>query len=490
MTGIVRSAARGLAKRRLRKLDKTGPLDILRQLLFDARHTRWGKAHGYEELAQATDCYERYRDRLPIIDYHDWVEWLGDKSPLNNEGPVPLIDEAWPGKIDTFCLSSGTTSGRSKYIPYSKEMATVNRVAALDFFAAMVAKEPTAAPPFTRSLYMSGSTDVTRNHHGSLCGDMSALTKYLAPKVLEMITLPPRSISSLEPWEKRLDALARLCIRTPRIGMISGIPIWQLSLLEAVVEQGGKPLPQILPHLRYIVHGGMSIAPYRQRLKEIAGDAVHFLETYAASETGITAWQFPGEDGMRLWQQYRVFYEFEDDNGQVLLAPELQPGVAYNLIVSSCAGLWRYRIGDKVVFKSIKPLILDYVTRDKTTSAFDEKITEKEIERAISAATPSFADYAMGPDVSNRRHMWFVIGDAFPDQSWMDGVDDFLRANNMDYDDYRGDGRIHGPVCVNEPDRSRFLKQLGKVEGGQRKFPRLLSPDEVAKLKTLYQLEA
>lgn len=464
------------AKTRTGIRHEQGSLATLTQLLRSAQRTRYGQKHGFAEILASRDLYSAFCKQVPLIDYQGWVDFL----PISpHDKVVPLIDQAWPGEINVFCLSSGTTSGRTKYIPYSKAMTQVNRQAALDMFAHMVHAAPDITPPVGRSFYMTGSTNITTNEQGCLCGDMSGITRYLAPKMLDAITLPPRSIASLEPWEKRLEAMVDMCQSRRDISAIFGIPIWQLTLLEALEAATGKRPAEIMPGLRYIVHGGMSMAPYRERVKELVGDRVQLIEIYAASETGITAFSLPGEKGMRFWENYRVFYEFEDDEGQICLSQDIQVGKPYKLIVSSCSGLWRYRIGDVVVFRQKSPLILDYVTRDKTTSAFDEKVTEKELELALARMTPTFADFSVGPDIKERRHVWFLMGDAVPSEDWVAALDQHLRAQNQDYDDYRGDGRIAHPVAVPIASRGEFLTAMGRSEGGQRKFPRLLGPDEV-----------
>ena len=379
-----------------------------------------------------------------------------------------------------FCLSSGTTTGRTKYIPYSREMARVNRKAAFDFFATYLAEQPSIAPLLSRTLYLSGSTRLGRDANGVIAGDMSGLTKYLAPKLLDGLVLPSREVSSLEPWETRLKALIGVCRKERDIGVISGIPIWQLTLLEAVQEAAGRSISEVLPRLRYLIHGGMSIAPYREKLAAIAGPEVSFLEVYAASEAGIAAFQLPGESGMRFFQGYDVFYEFEDESGRITTSDGIQPGYSYRLLISNCSGLWRYRIGDCLVFEQTDPLILSHVSRDKTTSAFDEKVTERELEEAMLGMENPVADFSLGPDVEARRHVWFLMTHEPQSPSWLEKLDRRLRDSNQDYDDYRGDGRIQTPICVCVENRAAFLELLGREEGGQRKFPRLLSPGEVA----------
>ena len=72
---------------------------------------------------------------------------------------------------------------------------------------------------------------------------------------------------------------------------------------------------------RSIEHFGRELAAGRPI--ELLDDEVLMLEVYAASETGITAFTVPGEEGMRFWECYDVFYELETPEGEVITAQEL-----------------------------------------------------------------------------------------------------------------------------------------------------------------------
>ncbi len=463
------------AQFRCRRPQTESANSTLVKLLKAAKATRFGREFGFDQIIASENIYQSFCERLPVIDYAGWVAWLADLNPHLEEGPRKLIHQSWPGVIDTFCLSSGTSSGRTKYVPYSKEMIRINQKAAVDLIARLVLA---GYPLLSKSLYMSGCTNLERNRHGVLAGDMSAITKFLAPAIAKRFTLPPQNIAAIDDWSERLNALVELCKGPQSIHLLSGIPVWQLTLLEQLNAED----PAYLDQFRFLIHGGMSITPYRQRIESLLPDDAQLIEVYAASEIGIAAFQVPGEQGMRFFNQYQVFYEFEDENGQILPIQSIQADIAYNLIISSCAGLWRYRIGDQLVFKTTDPLVLDRVQRDKTMSTFDEKVTEFECQTVMQQMSPSMADYSVGPDIENRRHVWFLLTDELLSEEWIQKLDHYLRLQNQDYDDYRTDGRINHPTfkCVNN--RKNYLETIGRAEGGQRKFPRLLSSDEVSKL--------
>ncbi|MCB1043740.1 MAG: GH3 auxin-responsive promoter family protein [Acidobacteria bacterium] len=468
-TGLSDRLGRFWARRRIR-IPASDPRDTLFRLVARAQETRFGQEHQFKSLLKAPDLYPVFREQINPTDYADWTAWLGQRAPRDEATAAPLVNEGWPGVIDTYCLSSGTSTGRTKFIPYSQDMIRVNRRAALDLTAHLI--EAGFQPLASKSLYMSGSTKLHRNVNGVLAGDMSALTKYLAPRWLDLFAMPPQRISSLPDWNQRLEATIGLFESRSDIALLSGIPIWQLTLLEHLSEKART-------QIRFLVHGGMSIAPYRARMQSLLPAEVQFVEVYAASELGIGAFQWPGEQGMRFTPHYDVFYEFECENGQIIPLWEVKPGHAYQVLVTCCSGLWRYRIGDQLVFSQTDPLILSHVARDKTMSAFDEKVTEGECAEAMAKIQPTFADYSVGPDLEGRCHVWFVVTSEPLPQGWVQQLDRHLRDCNQDYDDYRSDGRIKEPQAVRISDRGAYLRRLGRDEGGQRKFPRLLSATEV-----------
>ena len=106
---------------------------------------------------------------------------------------------------------------------------------------------------------------------------------------------------------------------------------------------------------------------------------------------------------------------------------------------------------------------------------------------ALKEVCPQIADFSLGPDLESSCHAWFLItSDPLPADT-ASKLDQRLCDQNQDYDDYRQDGRIQKPYVVAWADRGNFLSLLGREEGGQRKFPRLLSPGEVDLLKSSFK---
>ena len=91
---------------------------------------------------------------MPLREYEAfWKDYWQPAFPR-------LADVTWPGPIPYFALSSGTTSGTTKYIPVSPQMLASNRRAALTTLALFLSAHP-GTPLFTgRIFFLGGSTDL------------------------------------------------------------------------------------------------------------------------------------------------------------------------------------------------------------------------------------------------------------------------------------------------------------------------------------------
>ena len=107
--------AKQLARRARKRINKwaENPIEtqqrVFEQLIQKAKHTDFGKAHGFDQIQNHKDFIKR----VPIADY----EGL---RPYVDRVVAGEADVLWPGKPLYFAKTSGTTSG-TKYIPLTKE---------------------------------------------------------------------------------------------------------------------------------------------------------------------------------------------------------------------------------------------------------------------------------------------------------------------------------------------------------------------------------
>jgi hypothetical protein len=466
---------------------------IFSRLINKAAATQFGKDHGFASFAKMPfrQAYAEHRKNVPIRTYQDfWADYFGQYFHETNGARNLILDDVtWPGRIPFFCETSGTTAP-TKYIPFSTEMFTANKRAALDLAACYLAGNPSARLLSGKLLYMAGNTTLTDLGPGIQSGDMSAITLCKRPFYLKPFVAPDPAISAL-PWEEKLDALARLLVSGANIRGISGVPPWILLLLKRCLEFGGKPLPELLPDLELVIHAGTSMKPYRREFDALFGSkAPHFLELLPSSEA-FMAFQAFGEEQMRLAPYYGVFFEFlpmEDLDERVIPAADagaipleaIETGRRYAVILSTCAGLWRYHIGDTIRFHSRTPLTMEFTGRDRFLDRFEEKVTQGEVEEAVASLNKldgvAVNEFMIGPDISERLHLWVLAmgkGRNHDPAELALRLDNTLKTPNADYATFRFQGRINAPLVLTAKQDLiyRWSKEVRGKLGEQSKIP-------------------
>src|SRR5690606_38554665 len=98
-------------------------------------------------------------------------------------------------------------------------------------------------------------------------------------------------------------------------------------------------------------------------------------------------------EGLRLIADHGIFFEFvpldelSSPNPTRHWVRDIVPGVNYAVVLTTCAGLWSYVLGDTVKFLDTSPPRLLVTGRTSYyLSAFGEHLTGEEVERAVSTA--------------------------------------------------------------------------------------------------------
>ncbi|MFO0930297.1 MAG: GH3 auxin-responsive promoter family protein [Gemmataceae bacterium] len=411
------AALRAYARHRVAAVDRQNPRRVqertLRRLVARAAHTRFGRDHDFAGVRTVAD----YQARVPLRDYEAfWANYWRDAFPY-------LRGVTWPDPIPYFALSSGTTSGATKYLPLSRALLRSNTKAALTSLAWFVAAHPDTALFHGRLFFLGGSTalvDLSAQHPDRrdggrrpiLGGDLSGITAVEASAWMRPFTFPPIELALLADWEEKLTRLATAAARLP-ITMLSGVPSWLLVLFDRLRQVTGKAtIAEVWPTLRLVIHGGTRFDPYRDLFcRQIGSDAVRYTEVYPASEAYIAA-RDPRSGLLRLLLDHDVFYEFvpvEDlDSPRPArhTVDRVEPGVNYAVVLTTCAGVWSYLLGDTVIFERRDPPLLRFSGRTKYyLSAFGEHLISEEVERAVTEAAAATGGAAVD----------FHVGPVFPD---------------------------------------------------------------------------
>jgi hypothetical protein len=465
----------------------------LLHLVHQARDTRFGRDHGFAEVRSVCD----FQDRVGLRRYDEmWASYWQPGFPR-------LGGCTWPGTIPFFALSSGTTSGTTKYIPCSTAMNRANAWAAIDILVHHLANRPASRVLGGKSFMLGGSTDLVELAPGIRSGDLSGIAASQVPWWARRYSFPPPELALIADWEAKVERLVCTCQRED-IRAISGTPSWLAIFFERLLAQNpgrSAGLRAVFPNLELLVHGGVSFAPYRHRFAELLrGCPAEQREVYPASEGFFAiADRGPGE-GMRLIVDNGLFYEFVPPEELSRSEPrrcwlaDVQTGIDYALVVSSCAGLWSYVVGDVVRFIDLHPPRLLVTGRvSYFLSAFGEHLTGNEIEMAICQAADAihadvaeFAVGAMFPDASDSRggHTYVVEFDPPPPDPehikvFAQVLDESLCNANDDYRAHRSGGFGLRPPELIPVCRGTFaawMKQRGQL-GGQHKVPRIISDD-------------
>jgi hypothetical protein len=359
-------------------------LTQLRRILNVAANTEYGKSHDFAKIAAlpTRELLSAYRKTVPVRD----ISAFRPQIERMRSGAEP--DVLWPGVVKNYAQTSGTTAG-DKYIPVSDAMMNSNFRSALDIFAHAQRFGISLAHIMAgKCVFLGGSTNLETNAHGIKTGDLSGIVTPLIKWPLTQIYLPGKEIALLSHWPSKIDAMAKVCLNAD-VRMISGMASWALVLIEKVVElaraegRSVKTIADLWPNWTLFVHGGVKYTPFEPRVRaawsgsSTGPDVPNRLELYPASEGFIAMQDTKADPGLRLQADVFNFYEFvpleriDDVDPPAYMAHEVQKGVRYVVTMTTCAGLYRYVIGDVVEFDTI-PMAPDFdhmITGDLTTSS-------------------------------------------------------------------------------------------------------------------------
>lgn len=459
----------------------------LKMLLAKAADTEIGRRYGFKELAALKNPYQAFRLRIPVVAYEDIRSSVmrmvsGEESVL------------WPGKCMNYAQSSGTSGGKSKYIPVTEDSLRLNHYrGGADCVAHYLRANPRSRMFSGKGFILGGSfaSELHPDNPQVKVGDLSATLIDRINPLANMVRIPEKKTALISDWQYKLPALVQAA-RDCNVTNISGVPSWFLTVLREIMKsKGADSISEVWPNLEVFFHGGISFEPYRSSYAEITDPAkMHFMETYNASEGFFAMQNTLGDRSMLLLIDGGVFYEFGsvDGSDRIVSAEEVVAGETYEMIITASNGLWRYRLGDTVRVVSVNPLKIVVAGRTKSfINAFGEEVMEENAERAIAQACRecqcAIKNYTAAPvyaaDGKRGRHEWLVEWETVPGDidKFAKALDMALRSLNSDYDAKRShDIFLDLPSIVTATPGlfDRWLKSAGNHKlGGQRKVPRL-----------------
>ena len=456
--------------------------ELLEHLLHTAKNTEIGKQYDFASIS----TYREFAERVPVTSYED--NHLQIERARKGESNI-----FWPTPIKWFAKSSGTTNSKSKFIPVSSaSLEHCHYAASKDLLCMYLNNNPDANLFLGKSLRLGGSKELYKEN-ATVYGDLSAILIDNMPFWAEYSSTPNNEVSLMADWELKMQAIVDQTIQE-NVTSLAGVPSWMLVLLNNVLESTGKSnLFEIWPNLEVYFHGGVNFDPYIEQYNAILPkDNFRYYEIYNASEGFFAIQDRNANKELLLMLDYGIFYEFipMDTYGsaseKIIPLEQVQVAKNYAIVITTNAGLWRYKIGDTVRFTSISPFRIKVTGRTKHhINVFGEELIIENAEMALKQASKhtqcEIMDYTAAPIFMEGRekgaHEWIIEFKTPPkDLSlFTKSLDSALMDVNSDYQAKRFNN-----ITLNMPKvhvaRQRlfydWLKQKNKL-GGQHKVPRL-----------------
>jgi len=457
--------------------------NVLRQLLAKAEPTRIGKKFSFESI----EDYSTFHERVPLHVYNDIKSCIHEMK----EGRPDIL---WPGKIQKYAVSAGTT-GKGKHLPLSKARLVSDKRFMKKIAVSYFKQRPNPLRLLGKHLSLPGTIE----RHGSYqVGEVSGFSATGSPLWLRPLQLvKPATITQLN-FQEKFNLLIRNALNA-NVKVIIAAPNWILTLFQQAIKKTGKNnIAEIWPGLNLLVCGGIKLDNYRPHLEKLMGDHYpDFIETYGASEGYFAFSDDLNRHDLKLVIDNGIFYEFiedpqpGDDAGskqKVVPLWEVQPSVPYAMVVTTNGGLWRYMVRDIIEFTSTDPpRILVKGRVSEMLDDFGEALYIYEAEDVLHTSLRELnlqkSAFTIIPKLTAEsdvpRHHWLiqfseqVSGDEL--NKLAQKIDSKLQEINRHYATRREGGSLAMPKVqsITQQQINRWM-EAGNRAGAQGKLPKIV----------------
>lgn len=456
--------------------------ELLQKLLYKARNTEIGMKYDFASI----HTYDEFARRVPVQSYEEIFEDI----ERSRKGESNIF---WPKPICWFAKSSGTTNAKSKFIPVSEDSLEDCHYAGSKDLLCLYFNNNEESKLFTgKSLRLGGSKE-NYFEHGTMYGDLSAILIDNMPFWASFSSTPNNQISLMSDWEEKMETIIDVAVQE-NVTSLAGVPSWMLVLLQnALKKTGHTNLLDIWPDLEVYFHGGVNFDPYLTQYQNLVPSSdFKYYEIYNASEGFFAVQDRNDSKELLLMLDYGIFYEFipMDTYGtsqqRIIPLSAVEIGKNYAVVITTNAGLWRYKIGDTVRFTSISPYRIKVSGRTKHfINVFGEELivenADHALKRTAKLTNAEIVDYTAGPIFmeGNKKgaHEWIIEFRTPPNDIdyFRNCLDECLQELNTDYQAKRHNNMTLNMLQLNVAQPKLFYtwsKQNNKL-GGQHKIPRL-----------------
>ena len=464
--------------------------ELFEKLINQAKDTEYGKKYHFHTITKPAE----FAERVPVVTYEELFPYISRIM----QGEQNLL---WPSEIRWFAKSSGTTNAKSKFIPVSQEaLDDCHFKGGKDLLSIYINNHPNSKLFDGKVLAIGGSQQINQfdPNSNSYYGDVSAVIMKNLPLWAQFVRTPSLEIALMDEWEEKIELMAHATV-DENVTSISGVPTWTILLLQRILEIKGKSfVTEVWPNLELFIHGAVAFPPYKSLFQSLMGNSrMRYLETYNASEGFFGIQDSFDSEELLLMLDYGIYYEFmpfenlAQENPTIIGLEQVQLNKNYAMVITTNAGLWRYKIGDTIRFTSINPFRIKITGRTKHfINAFGEELVienaETAITRACTETDAEITNFTAAPvyltGKSKGGHQWIIEFAKDPNDFdlFCTTLDQALKELNSDYEAKRyRDLALQGPVIQKVPKDTfyNWMKRRGKL-GGQNKVPRLANNRE------------
>jgi hypothetical protein len=467
----------------------------LAKLLSRASYTEIGEKYHFDDILNSAlfgepkDFYEKFKSSIPVYDYNKIYNEFWHKT-IQGEPDI-----CWPGKVKYFALSSGTSEAASKQIPVTKAMSQAMQRSSIRLILTLGNYDSIPEKTFEKGMLMIGGSTTLSTKENRFEGDLSGINASMIPFWFKPYYKPGEKIASEIDWSKKLEDITREA-KDWDIGFVVGVPAWIQLLFERIIEHYKlNNIHELWPNMQVYSHGGVSFDPYKKGFEKLLGKPIIYINTYLASEGFIAYQTHPDAQGMRLTLDNGIFYEFIPFNEQnfnadgvmvehpeTLMIDEVEEGKEYAILITTCAGAWRYLIGDTVKFvnKANAEIIITGRTKH-FLSLCGEHLSVDNMNKAIDTVAQEMGivvkEFTVAGIANDRKfsHHWYVgTDDQVDSELLLQKIDSTLNELNDDYAVERKHAlKDIGITVLPNAAFYGWMESKGKM-GGQHKFPRVL----------------
>ena len=494
---LFNSVASWFLKKRIHQIElfMKYPNEVQQELLYSLINTASKTEVGLMSDFSSIKNYEDFKNRLPIVNYEDICEQI-ERCRMGEQNIF------WPTSIKWFAKSSGTSNAKSKFIPISTEsLEDCHYKAGKDLLSIYYNNNENAQILAGKCLRLGGSNELYQNTK-SYFGDLSAIIIDNLPFWAELGSTPGYKVSLMPEWEAKMEAIIDETLNE-KVTSLAGVPSWMLVLLQNVLRKTKKTsINEVWPFVEVYFHGGVSFRPYREQFEKLfSGSELNFFETYNASEGFFGIQDRNNSNELLLMLDYGIFYEFipmdkikSEENQVIIPLCEVELDKNYAMVITTNAGLWRYKIGDTIKFTCLNPYRIQITGRTKVhINVFGEELMIENAEVAMSKTANELGleiiDYTAGPIFMGQNkkggHQWIVEFRKNPKK-----IDEFellldqnLKNVNSDYEAKRYKDITLSVPKITIAKKDLFYNWMASKNklGGQNKVPRLSNSREILK---------